>query len=277
MQVTWSIFPKFQRQLDPRGLAGLIREVGLDTTNLVVRDGYWVTPANLERDTARFVREMAGQGVEIRFATTSYTARQLIDDPTPLKVFANHGIRAFRIGYFDYKPPQDVRAAMGEANELLRRLAGLCEQHAVRAIYQLHHNTLVASPSAAAVLLEGVPPAAVGLELDPGNQTHEGHENYQRTVDLLRPHIAWAVCKDSILVQDKSRLDAPDKGWRRRWAPAQEGVVRWDHFFAALASIDFNGVLKLMPFYDENDPAAQRATLGREVAYLKRTLMGVSR
>lgn len=43
MEITWSVFPKFQKHLDPRGLAAFVRDIGVDTTNIVVRDGYWAT------------------------------------------------------------------------------------------------------------------------------------------------------------------------------------------------------------------------------------------
>jgi sugar phosphate isomerase/epimerase len=267
MQITWSIFPKFQKELDPHGLAGFVQEVGLDTTNLVVRDGYWVTPGNLAADTEKFVKAMRREGIEIRFATTSYTPDQLIKDPTPLKVFADNGIRGFRMGYFDVKP--DVRGEIRRARSDLQRLVPLCQQHKVRAIYQLHHGTLFPSPSAAYLAFEGLPTEAIAIELDPGNQSFEGFENYERSTRLLGESVAWAAAKDSVVTRDEKRADLPDKGWRRTWAPAYEGTVRWDEFFDALAAIDFHGVVKLMPFYDQNNPAEQRKKLKREVEYLK--------
>ena len=270
MQVTWSIFPKFQNHLDPRGLAAFVRDVGLDTTNLVVRDGYWVTPKNLAADTMRFVAAMKAEGIEIAYATTSYTPQQLIDEPTPIQVFHDNGIRAFRIGHVEASKTGDVRRDLKRARGQFEQLAALCAKHGVRAIYQLHHATLMPSPSSVFPIVDGLPSDAVGIELDPGNQSHEGHEDYGRTVRLLGDYVAWAACKDSVIRQDPSGIDRPDKGWRRTWAPAYEGVVRWDQFFAALASIDFHGVIKLMPFYDEKDPQKQREKLKKEVAHLKK-------
>ena len=60
MRVTFSIFPKFFRHLDRAGLAALVRGAGLDTTNLVVRDGYWVTPARLATEAPAFAGVEAG-------------------------------------------------------------------------------------------------------------------------------------------------------------------------------------------------------------------------
>ena len=40
MKAILSIFPKFYKHLDVHGLATLVREVGLDTTNVIIRDGF---------------------------------------------------------------------------------------------------------------------------------------------------------------------------------------------------------------------------------------------
>ncbi len=268
MKATWSIFPKFQQHLDPRGLAEFVRDVGLDTTNLVVREGYWVSPKNLAADTAKFVDAMKREGIEIQYATTSYTAAQLITDPTPLQVFHDHGIRAFRLGHVDSSP--DVRGALSRTRGEFEQLARLCEKHGVRAIYQVHHKTLMPSPSSVFPVLDGLPSAAIGVELDPGNQSFEGYEDYERSARLLGDYLAWCACKDSVIRQDPRNVERPDKGWKREWAPAYAGVIRWDEVFAGLGAINFNGVIKLMPFYDAKDPAELQKNLKKEVAYLKK-------
>ena len=274
-QVTWSIFPKFQQQLDPRRLAAFVRDVGLDTTNLVVREGYWVDPKNLAADTAKFVDAMKREGIEIHYATTSYTPAQLIKDPTPLQVFHDNGIRAFRIGHVESSP--DVRAALKRTRGEFEQLARLCEKHGVRAIYQLHHKTLLPSPSSIFPLLDGLPSSALAMELDPGNQSFEGYEDYQRSARLLGDYLAWCSCKDSAVRHDPKAAEKPDKGWKREWTPAYEGVIRWDEVFAALARTNFGGVIKLMPFYDAKDPALQQANLKKEVAYLKKAFAAANK
>jgi sugar phosphate isomerase/epimerase len=275
MQVTWSIFPKFQQQLDARGLAAFVRDVGLDTTNLVVREGYWVEPKNLGADTAKFVDAMKHEGIEVHYATTGYTPAQLVADPTPLQVFHDNGIRAFRIGHVESSP--DVRDALKRTRGEFEQLARLCEKHGVRAIYQLHHKTLLPSPSSIFPLLDGLPSDAIAMELDPGNQSFEGYEDCERSARLLGDYLAWCACKDSSIRQDPKGAERPDKGWKREWAPAYEGVIRWDEVFAALAAINFQGVIKLMPFYDAKDPAEQQKDLKKEVAYLKRAFAAANK
>lgn len=273
MSITFSVFAKFYQHLSVRELAGLVREVGLDTTNLVVRDGYWTSEANLAAELPEFVKVMRDEGLEVRFATTGFEADRLVSDPTPVSILAEHGITDFRIGYF--RASDDPRAAFDSARASLEKLAGVCAARGVRAVCQVHHGTLVASASAAWHLVNGLPPASIGIELDPGNQSFEGFEDWERSARLLGDYLVAAGVKDTTLARDMSKAGDLDKGWRRSWAPIYEGVTNWHSFAQALAAVDFTGTLVFMPFYDHTDPAAMTAKLKREVAYLREIIKSV--
>jgi sugar phosphate isomerase/epimerase len=264
----WSMFPKSFRHLDVAQLAGLVREVGVDTTNMVIRDGYWVTRGGLAQETPKFVEAMRNEGLTIHFATTDFAADELAKDPTPLKVMHDSGIRDFRMGWF--KMEKDVRGAMERARAVMQRLADVCAKTNVRAIYQLHHDTLVSSPSAAYAIVGGLPAKRIGVELDPGNQSFDGYEDYVRSAHLLGEYLAAVSVKDTGVSHDRSKLDSPDKGWKRDWAPVYEGIVRWDEVAKAMREINFDQTIVMMPHYDHDKPDEQRRKLKREVEYLKR-------
>jgi sugar phosphate isomerase/epimerase len=268
MQITWSVFPEFHRHLDPQALAALVQEIGADTVQIVVRDGYWVRPETLAGDCERFVKAMRKEGIEVPFASTTYMPDQLVADPTPLRVLADNGVRGFQLGYFEV--PHDVRGEMRRARSDLQRLVPVLEKHRIRAIYPLHHATLVSSPSGAYGLVDGLPPESIAIQLDPGSQTFEGHEHYERSMRLLGRYVGWCAINDTALRHDPAGASGADKGWRREWAPVYEGVVRWDEFFGALGAIDFHGVVQLVPRYDADQPDQQRAKMKREIEYLKR-------
>ena len=273
MKAVLSIFPKFYRHLDVASLASLVRDVGLDTTNLVVRDGYWVSESELADELPKFVRIMHEEGLKIQFATTGYSPQALLADPSPLALFAEYGIKEFRIAYF--RTEDNPRVAIDAARSALAALARLCEKYDVRAVYQVHHGTLIPSPSAAWHIVHDIPAKCVGIELDPGNQSFEGFECWDRSANLLGSHLVAVGVKDTVPVRDMSRLDEPSKGWRRDWAPIYEGVTNWHEVVRALKAIDFTGTMVFMPFYDENDPSAMTVKLKREVAYLRTILAQV--
>jgi len=65
-------------------------------------------------------------------------------------------------------------------------LTPLCEAGpGIRAVTQLHNNTLIASPGMAYHVLQDLPPEWMGIELDPGNQSFDGLENWDRSARLL--------------------------------------------------------------------------------------------
>ena len=161
---------------------------------------------------------------------------------------------------------------MRRAREAMERLAAACAKTNVRAIYQLHHDQLIASPSAAFALVEGLPSKHIGVELDPGNESFDGFENHERSAHLLGEYLAAVAIKDTAIHQDRSRLNTPDKGWKRTWVPIDEGVVRWDDVAAAMRSVNFDGTIVMMPHYEVADAKEQRATLKREVEYLRRII-----
>ncbi|MHC5054268.1 MAG: sugar phosphate isomerase/epimerase family protein [Planctomycetota bacterium] len=270
MKITWSLFPKFYAHLDPRGLAELVREAGLDAVNLVIREGYWVTPSGVADEAPRFVEAVRKGGVRVPFATAGFDLEDLARGEAPLGVLADCGIRDFRPGYF--RRPEagaPVRELIEGARATMERIARVCERSGTRCVYQLHHGTLFASASSVWPLVKGLPHEAVGVELDPGNQSREGFEGWDRSCSLLGEYVAAAGIKDSAPRRDDSRTAEPAKGWRQDWVPCDEGVTDWHAFARALRAIDFAGTFVFMPFYHQDEPDEMTRALRREVAYVK--------
>jgi len=274
MNVTFSVFPKFYKDLGVEQLAERVREVGLDTANLVIREGYWVDPWHLARDVPRFVEAMAAAGVTVTFATTGYRPDEIVFDPTPLKILADNGITQFRMGYFRVEK-DDVRTSYVVARHKLATMVDLCAEAKVRAIYQVHHGTLVPSVSAAFGLVNGLDPDGIGVMLDPGNQNFEGFERWPLAVGLLGEYLRAVGVKDTALTRDGEAAGEETKGWQRTWATVDEGETNWHDLVRALRAADFQGTFVWMPFYDGDDPDAMTAKLRREVAYLRKVIADV--
>ncbi len=263
-----SLFPKHYQHLSVKELAGLVRQVGLDTTNVVIRDGYWVTKAGIASELPEFTRVMREEGLKVEFASAGFYPEELRADPSLLETMAACGIKEFRLGWFRVRD-DDVRGSLDYARAELESVVPLLERYGVRGVYQLHHFTLIPSPSAAWLIIKGLPHEQIGVELDPGNQSNEGFEIWSRSVPLLGEYIKAVGVKDSILVRDMQRANDWDKGWRRVSAPIYEGTVNWYDLVQQLAKIGFSGTFVLMPFYDQDNPAAMTEKLKLEVEYLR--------
>lgn len=269
MDVTLSLFPKFFQDLAPADLASRVRDLGLDACNAVIRDGFWCRPRHLAEDLPRFAAAMREGGVSVPFATTPYTAEELVADDTPLRVLADHGITAFRFAHLN---GEDPAATVEAARPVFAELAARCARLGLRAQYQLHHHTAVASPSMAWYLVKDCDPAGLGVMLDPGNQCHDGHEVLPRSLALLGAHLgAWGI-KDARWWRDDDHAHMPDKGWRLEWCRLEHGIVNWHAVGELCHRIDFRGTMVFMPFYHQDDAAALTEALAADVAYLRAAL-----
>ena len=170
-----------------------------------------------------------------------------------------------------------IAAGMFRPGDRLPSEAQLCQRYGVRCVYQVHHNSLVASASGAYALVAGLPAESVAIALDPGNQASDGMENWSRSAKLLGEYLCGLGVKDVSIRRDPAGADQPDKGWQRSWCPIYEGVTDWREVVSALNEVDFAGTFVFMPFYDENDPEAMTGKLRREVAYLRGIVSEVSR
>jgi hypothetical protein len=137
----FSLFPKFYREYSPQQLAELVRHTGLDTVNLVVRDGYWCEPATVARDAPRFVAAMRNCGIKVHFATTDLRPHDIARQPEILAAFADCGIRNFRLNHFHAGETRHQKR-LHEARRQLENLAHFAEVWLAR-VNQLHHSSLV--------------------------------------------------------------------------------------------------------------------------------------
>jgi len=271
MRPVWSLFPKTYRDFSAPQLAELVRTVGLDTTNVVVRKGYEVDEDTIRTTLPTFTKAMNVEGLKIVRASTTYPADALCGDDSPLPIMVDAGIKEFRMGWFP-KTELNVERTIQQAKADMDRVAEACQKYRIKAIYQVHHNTLVMSATGAYNLVRGLPSQWIGVELDPGNQSYQGYEAWHHSVDLLGDYLSWVAVKDTITWRDKSKADAPDKGWQRTFAPINEGVTNWHRLAEALKAANFDGTLVFMPFYDEQDEPSRTRKLKDEVSYLKKII-----
>lgn len=268
MQLTLSVFPKFFGRIPVPQLAEQIRSAGLDTCNLVIRNGFTVTEENYRQAVPDYVRKMAEAGVNLHLATVGWTAEQLVEDDRPLAVLADAGIRAVRFGYFQ-RTNAHPDHAIDQAAQVMAQLSERCRQRNIKAVYQVHHGRLVTNSAEAARLIRQTDPAHVGIMLDPGNQAHEGLEHWPTAIARLGPHLAAVGIKDIATQQDLNQLDSPTKGWSRQFVPCHLGQTPWHAIIQALHEADFHGTGVFMPFYHTNEPDRLLNTLAQEVQYLR--------
>lgn len=263
---TFAFHPKFLKSLTLHQLGELTLSLGLDSVTVVVRDGYWVKPETMKSDLPKFMEAMSRHEVAPFHAMTDYRADELIDKPDPLRILADNGVKQFRMAL--YKRGTNPARDFEDSRAQLEKLAKHCEKFGIQAVYQLAPGRLGSSPTAAYLLTKDLPPKAISVMIDPGNQSFEGYEGNSYAADLLVGRVGAVAIRDSKITQE-GKTKTPSKGWRRLWCSCEEGTVNWLEFAESMAAVAYDGPVVFMPLYHPGNLDEHLRVLGREVRYLR--------
>jgi len=217
---------------------------------------YWVynkstVDINTIVEKAEEIKALCDQyGIEI-FSLTSYLSPAEQDKiERVLKAAQIMGcpkIRVFPPQYSEKTNYNEEFAAMRKNAEALEKLA---RQYGVKIIFEIHMDNLLASPSSARRMLEGLDPDCLGLIFDPGNMVNEGFENYKKSLDMLGDYVAHIHVKNGILERDGvDELGAAK--WKRVWTPLKEGMADLKKFFQVLQASGYDGTVCIEDFSNE--------------------------
>ncbi|TMV49583.1 TIM barrel protein [Paenibacillus mesophilus] len=270
MNHVYSLFPKMLGQVSVERLAGILQETGYDCVDLVVRDGFWVTPGGIKQEAASFVRSMQRSGIRVEFATTAFTPETLTADSSPLDILADLGVTGFRMGYFSYTDSIGLAVQLDKARGQMEKMAELCSARGMKAVYQVHHgySQLIQHSFSALAVVKGLPPEHVGIMLDPGNQYHEGREHFGKAVSTLGEYWAGIGVKDVVMKLDPNNKHSPGKGWSAAWSPCHEGVINWHEIGKSVRQYHRPILFNVQPFYYPQDLALHTAAMKEELAYI---------
>src|SRR5215218_3218758 len=148
-------------------------------------------------------------------------------------------------------------------------VARLAHPHGVKALVEIHHETIVPSASAARRFLDGFDPESVGAIYDPGNMVWEGHEQYRLGLETLGPYLAHVHAKNTGRRQTGRRADG-SLAWQAEWAPLDEGIVDLRDLFAALRAVGYDDWISVEDFTTD-PPLAERVR--ENLRYLRRSLI----
>jgi sugar phosphate isomerase/epimerase len=146
--------------------------------------------------------------------------------------------------------PEGYNAAFAQRRKEYHVIQELSQQYGVKALIELHHQSLVSSASAAARFVDGFDPAHVGVIHDIGNMLQEGYEFDPWSLEILGDHLAHVHVKNA--VPKPTQVPKENRTvWKWEWAPMRHGVGDYDRLFTALASIGYDGWLSVEDFSTE--------------------------
>jgi sugar phosphate isomerase/epimerase len=156
------------------------------------------------------------------------------------------------------------------AREQYAEVARRAAAHGVRAMVELHHATIVSSPSAALRFLDGLDPRHVGVLHDLGNMLNEGKEHVLSGLEMLGDYLAHVHVKNGRWVPGRRR---PDGGlaWSFEWAPLNQGQADLPELFGGLKRIGYDGWVSTEDFSTE---LPQEERTARNLATLRSLVDG---
>lgn len=153
------------------------------------------------------------------------------------------GASLIRVGSGKLAPGQSYAQVFKQARAFLKEVETLARRYQVKALIEIHNQTISPSAGLARRLVDGFDPEAVGVIYDVGNLVYEGFEAYQLGLELLGPYLAHVHLKNAA-------FSRPPVGgiWTPCPAPLEDGVVDFPRFFKALAEAGYEDWLVVEDF-----------------------------
>lgn len=183
-----------------------------------------------------------------------------------LAATAELGARQVRVTMPRTDTGADYREVFASARADVERAAKRAGELGVKALIELHHETITPSASAAFRLVDGLDPAHVGVIHDLGNLVIEGQEHALSAFQLLGPYLAHVHVKNVRWVADEAEQSDGSVRWRHEWATLKKGQADVEAYFTALHTFGYDGWVTSEDF-STDVPLAER-TAGN-LAYLR--------
>jgi sugar phosphate isomerase/epimerase len=224
-------------------------DLGFDGIDLLIRDGFQVTPGE-PGGIAGAVARLKAAGLTVPMATTDLTDPNWPGAERLLAACADAGVRTIRLGYWKYDPAVGYAAQFDAARRDLAGLADLAHKTGIQLALQLHGDTLHGSGAQSLALLRDCDPRWLSAYPDPGNQVvQDGREDWRFTFDVLAPWLSCVGVKNGGWFP--AQIDAHgQRRWHSDWLGLADGMVPWDDILLHLRQQNFDGILTLHSHYE---------------------------
>lgn len=241
------VLPDYRRK-EAAKLASEIGYTGVEWTigypDKVFGDGseWHVSLTNLEEDAPRAKEAADEYGLEIpslgcSSATDDWEkikrlmkAAQVMDSPN------------IRVGSAWFKPELNYSELFDKVVEDYKTIQKMAEDHGVRALIEIHHNSICESAAATLRVVENFDPRYVGCIFDPGNMIYSGRENWRMGIQMLAPWIAHVHAKNV------GWFYSEEKGWSVKDMSLEHGQADFKMVFQALKDVGYEGYVDLEDF-----------------------------
>ncbi|MBN2582285.1 MAG: sugar phosphate isomerase/epimerase [Planctomycetes bacterium] len=235
--------------LEIDGVVSLAKDVGLDGLELAAAylgrfrgepDGpEWHISSADTLASAEKAALLAGKaGVEIFAFASRCGVEELEKFESLCRAAASIGCSFVRIGCGSYDPKLGYWPSMDRSRKQLGKAIEVSRRHGVRAVVELHDNTMADGVLASYELVREFSPRDVGIIFDVGNAKLFGYQPWPQALDILFEYISHVHAKDLAWVRDgdKVKVDFTGPG---------EGFVEWADVLKLLKERGYDGYLSI--------------------------------
>lgn len=227
-------FSKHLSGMEPRRMAGVLKEVGFTGIDLTVREGGHVAPERVADELPKVVAAIRDGALEVPMITTNLTS---VKDPTARPILASAGklsIPFCKPGYFKYDLV-DVRQELRRAGAELRGLVELGKGCGVQLGYHNHALYMGAPLWDVATIIDELDPKWAGYYFDVRHATVEGGgAGWKIATHMVAPRLKMIAVKDFY-------WGKTTRGWKVIDCSLGEGMVNWKSYLEILAKYNFQG------------------------------------
>jgi len=262
------VFTKYLKDLDLENLIKCLKFVNADGADLCVREGYIITPENIDRKLPEVVKIFNDEGLSIPMITGpgdwdsssfSYTE----------KVFescANSGIELIKIGYWVYEG--NYWKKVEEIKKEIEGFLKLCEKYKRKILIHNHSGKYMGvTIGSVLTFLKGFSNKYIGVYLDPGHLSING-EPIEIAFDMVKEYIS-AIAVKNLLMKRKGNK------WVKAVVTVEEGFVNWNNVFEELKKIDFTGPLSMHSEYDNFNIEEIISQTKNDIKYIREIMQNI--
>ncbi|MBN8218731.1 MAG: sugar phosphate isomerase/epimerase [Spirochaetes bacterium] len=201
-------------------------------------------------DAPRIKAMTAQAGLEMPCLGTYASMDELENVERGMKGAAILGVKKLRVGTQGYDGKAPWLPLRDRAVAKYREVEAMAKRHGVRALIEMHMNTLTPSASSARAFAENFNPAHVGVIYDLGNVVYEGYEHYRLALEALGPYLAHVHVKNAVWKPTHDEATGVTQ-WKTEAAPLKKGVADFKRFFETLKDIGYDDWVSVEDFSTE--------------------------
>lgn len=258
-----SVFTVVTPDLTPEELAVAAKEAGIEGIEWRFKEipeeakdekpSFWrrnlcsIDPSASDEELELFAKVARDNGLQTVSVTPYVKAGDIEGTERVLQVAQKLGAQVIRVGVPVYDRKTHYNELFEQEVRYLEAVQPLAAKYGVKCLVETHHNTIIASASAALRLVSRFDPKHIGVLFDPGNMVHEGYENFRMGIELLGPYLAHVHIKNAGWKKTDVREDG-SQGWSSYWEPNLQGIVNWNQVLSDLKSAGYDGYLGVEDF-----------------------------